>query len=115
MNSERHRTSENLDRDKSPRPVTNGTADFYVVAGNGYSGKDQFPPWLCLERSGTTVTAYQSDDGNHCFTVGSTNIPMGDSHVAGVGVAGVGVAANGSKPISLTCDHVSALSFGTGR
>lgn len=70
------------------------------VLGNGYSST--FPTWFRLQRSNDTFTAYQSDDGENWFKVGTSTVSM-PSEV----YAGIAVASGGSETVGLRVDHVS--------
>lgn len=72
------------------------------VSGNGYTGTGQFPTWFRIERKGNTFTAYQSDNGEQWYKVGSSTVTMGDACFAGIAVA-----SGSAESISMTCDHVS--------
>jgi regulation of enolase protein 1 (concanavalin A-like superfamily) len=46
------------------------------------------PYWVRLDRTGTTITAYQSADGNNWVLVGSDTISVGQTIFIGLGVSG---------------------------
>jgi hypothetical protein len=80
-------------------------ASMSFVPGNGYSGVAQFPTWFRLERTGNTLAAWQSDDGQTWHKVGSSAVPMGRTVYAGLAIA-----SGSAETIGLTVDHVSVKS-----
>lgn len=77
-------------------------ASMTFFPGNGYSGTGQFPTWFRLQRSGDAFTAYQSNDGQQWYKVGTIRVPMSDAiH------AGLAVASGSGETISCAADHVS--------
>jgi hypothetical protein len=75
------------------------------MQGNAYSGLTQAPTWFRLTRVQDTFTAYQSDDGQHWYKVGSSVVAMHRDFFCGIAIA-----SDSSNTISMTFDHVSVTS-----
>jgi hypothetical protein len=72
------------------------------VPGNAYSGLGQAPSWFRLTRTQDNFTAFQSNDGDHWYEVGSSTVKM-DHNI----FCGIAVASDSPSSISATFDHVA--------
>jgi regulation of enolase protein 1 (concanavalin A-like superfamily) len=57
------------------------------LSTNTSGGASAAPRWVRLDRVGTTITAYQSADGNSWTVVGSDTIPMAAQVYVGLAVS----------------------------
>jgi len=69
------------------------------IGGNDYTVT---PAWFRLQRSGNTITAYESSDGLAWFKVGSSSVTMAATYYAGLAVS-----SNGKNINTTTFDHVN--------
>ena len=85
----------------------NGVAFQYGFNGNVAGGSYTFPNgWLKLTRSGTTITAYTSADGNTWTQVGSTTVSLADPVTVGIFTC----SHNSGALSTATFDNVSVTS-----
>ena len=84
------------------RTTTGGTSTSTAGATAGA------PYWVRLDRSGNTVTAYQSADGTNWTLVGSDTITMGTTVFVGLGVS----SHTTSSTATATFDHVTVTPGG---
>jgi regulation of enolase protein 1 (concanavalin A-like superfamily) len=85
------------------RTTTGGPMSW--AGGNDYTW---LPAWFRLQRSGNTITAYESSDGVNWFVVGSTTVSMNSVYYVGlVNCSGSTTALN-----TTTFDHVSISNKG---
>jgi hypothetical protein len=86
------------------RTTTGGSMSW--VGGNDYTW---LPAWFRLQRSGSTITAYESSDGVNWFVVGSTTVSMNSvCYVGLVNCSGSNTALN-----TTTFDNVTISYNGT--
>jgi regulation of enolase protein 1 (concanavalin A-like superfamily) len=87
--------------------TTKGLAFQRRVSTDGVSTNDGAagapPAWIKLTRTGSTISAYRSDDGVNWTLVGSDTIPMGANVLAGLAVT----SHNNSTLAAATFDNVS--------
>lgn len=80
------------------RTSTDGTSSSTTVSGAA-------PYWIRLERSGSTLTGYQSSDGVNWTQVGSTTISMGTNIYMGLAVT----SHNNTTLCTATFDNISVV------
>jgi hypothetical protein len=76
------------------------------VRGNDYTW---VPAWFRLQRSGNTITAYESSDGATWFTVGSSTVTMASSYLIGLAVS-----SNNANVNTTHFDNVTITNSTTG-
>jgi len=76
------------------------------IGGNAYTW---LPAWFRLQRSGNTITAYESSDGVNWFVVGSTTVSMNNIFYVGL----VNCSGNTTALNTTTFDYVTIVGVGT--